>query len=273
MPLITISQDFASGGFLIAKEAAESLGVKLYDDKALKKKAIAIGIRSDNLAGVEEKKPRFFDRLLHKTPEIYLDVLQQVVYGVAEAGDGLIFGHGSQVLLKDFDCALHVRIIAPIEKRIERAMAKRGIDREYAEKIITNKDSQWNGFFQYAFKRDIADPSLYDLIINTNKISDEQAARQIIDLAKSDEMKACSLKAMATMQRLGLEKKIHAALLSVGVTLNMIHISVLEKGEVEVGGYATDEEEKALMTKTIEKLEGVDKVTGNILLRPYSGFG
>ena len=53
----------------------------------------------------------------------------------------------------------------------------------------------------------------------------------------------------------------------------MIHISVLEKGEVEVGGYATDEEEKALMTKTIEKLEGVDKVTGNILLRPYSGFG
>ena len=113
MSLITISQDFASGGFAIAKKVAEELSLNLYNDDRLKEKALEIGVKYENLPGIEEKVPGFFDRLLRKSPGIYLDVLQEVVYRAAEQGEGIIFGHGAQILLRDFECALHIRIFAP----------------------------------------------------------------------------------------------------------------------------------------------------------------
>ena len=86
-------------------------------------------------------------------------------------------------------------------------MFKKGVDRKHAEKLIRMKDDQQKGFFQYAFQGDNSDPALYDLIINTEKISWELATKLIVDLARSDEIKACSLTALATMRRMGLEKK------------------------------------------------------------------
>lgn len=271
MSLITISQDFASGGFAIAKKVAEELNVKVYDDDRLKEKALELGVNPENLPGLEEKVPGFFDRLLRKTPEIYLDVLQGVVYRVAEQGEGIIFGHGAQVLLKDFECALHIRVFAPREKRIQNAMVKRGVDRKHAEKIIRIKDDQLNGFFQYAFQGNNSDPALYDLIINTDKISWEQAAKQIIDLARSDEIKACSLTALETMRRMGLEKKIHASFLDAGITPNMIFIKVPEPGVVDLSGFADSEEQKKLIVKIAQEIEGVSRVDEHILLRSDIG--
>ena len=121
--------------------------------------------------------------------------------------------------------------------------------------------------FNMPFKGDNSDPALYDLIINTDKISWEQAAKQIIDLARSDEIKACSLTAMETMRRMGLEKKIHASLLDAGIAPNMIFIKVPEPGVVDLSGFADSEEEKKLILKIAQKTEGVSRVDEHVLLR------
>jgi len=267
MPLITISQDFASGGFAIAKKVAEELNLHLYNDDRLKEKALEVGVKPENLPGIEEKIPGFFDRLLRKSPGIYLDVLQEVVYRVAEQGEGIIFGHGAQILLKDFECALHIRIFAPREKRIQNVILKKGVDGKHAEKLIRMKDDQQKGFFQYAFQGDNSDPALYDLIINTDKISWELATKLIVDLARSDEIKACSLTALATMRRMGLEKKIHASLLDAGITPNMIFIKVPEPGVVDLSGFADSEEERKLIVKISREMDGVSRVDAHIFLR------
>lgn len=39
--------------------------------------------------------------------------MEEVIYEGAEKGQGIILGHSSQLLLRDFRCALHVRIYAP----------------------------------------------------------------------------------------------------------------------------------------------------------------
>jgi len=266
MSLITLSQDFASGGRAICNHVAKELNLTVYDDERLKEKALEIGIQQKNLPAIEEKSPGFFDRLLHKTPEIYLDILQGVVYSVAEQGDGIIFGHGSQILLKDFECALHIRVFAPKKRRVENAMKKRGVDLAHAEKIIQSKDQQLNGFFKYAFGKEYSDPSLYDLIINTDKISREQAAGLIIDLARSEEIKACSLTAMNTMRCLALEKKIHAKMLRANINPDMVFIKVPEIGRVALSGIANDEDEKKLIIKTVKDSEGVCQVEENLVL-------
>lgn len=266
MSLITISQDFGSEGYAIAKQVADTLKLELYDDDRLKDAALKEGVSAENLRGLEEKAPGFFDRLMGRKPDIYLDVLQSVVYRLARSGSGIIVGHGSQILLRDFGCALHVRIHASVESRAAAMAQQRGISHEAAEKIIAKKDDEYKGFFRYAFQMDPNDPGLYDLILNTGKISAETAAKYIADLAQSDDIKACSLSALESMDRLSLERKVHAELLANGVYSKMISIEIPEPGTALIYGIAASKNEKEKIVNIVGRMKEIEKVEDNIVV-------
>jgi cytidylate kinase len=268
MSLITISQDFGSGGYQIAKTVAEKLVLELYDDERLRKKALEYGVPAEHLKGLEEKEPGLFDRLMGRKPEIYLDMLQNVVYKIARGGEGVIFGHGSQILLKDFGCALHVRVYASRKKRVQNMVDEQKISPEAADKIIFKKDQEFKGFFRYAFQKDFNDPALYDLIINTEKISKETAAEYIINLARSDDVKACSLSALESMERRALERMIHAQLTEKGIVLNTITIEVPEPGIASVFGLVRSDGERDAIVQAVNSVQEVKKADINIVKMP-----
>ena len=176
MALITISRKIGSGGHEIAERVAKRLSVALYDDKRLQDEALKLGIRRDDFKGLDQKAPGFFDQILSRKPEMYLALMEAVVYEVSRRGEGVVVGHGSQILLQDFHCALHVFIHAADELRIQRFMETQQMGREAAEKLISKNDHQREGFFRYAFQLELTDPALYDLTINTGKIVPELAA-------------------------------------------------------------------------------------------------
>jgi cytidylate kinase len=266
MSLITISHDFGSDGYLIAKQVAQTLKLELFDDERLKNEALKDGVRADYLKGLEEKVPGFFDRLMGRKPDIYLDVLQSIVYKISRQGSGIIVGHGSQMLLKDFGCALHVRIHAPVNNRAEAIAKDQGIPLIMAEKIIRKKDEEYKGFFNYAFQMDPDNPSLYDLILNTGKISTSTAAKYVSDLAQSDDIKACSLSALESMERMSMERKVHAELLDNGIFSKMISVEVRETGTVNIFGLANSANEKAKILEIVGNMKGIKKVDENILV-------
>jgi cytidylate kinase len=266
MPLITISQDFGSEGYAIAKQVAESLELDLYDDERLKEEALKEGIRPEYLKGLEEKAPGFFDRLMGRKPDIYLDILKSVVYHISRTGDGIVVGHGSQMLLKDFNCALHIRIYASMQKRAEALAQQENLSYEAAEKIIRNKDEEYKGFFKYAFQMDPNNPELYDLFLNTGKISAETAARYIADLARSDDIKACSLAVLESMDRMSLERKIHAELSEHGIFPKMISIEVSGTGTACVYGVTSSESEKDRIVDVVTNMKEIDRIENNIVV-------
>jgi len=75
MALITISHGLGSSGMGIARQVAETLNLELYDDQRIKEQAVKMGIRTEDLKGLDEKKPGLFDRLLSSKPEVYKDLL------------------------------------------------------------------------------------------------------------------------------------------------------------------------------------------------------
>ncbi len=62
---------------------------------------------------LDEKAPGFLDKFMGSRPQVFLDILESVIYEVARKGEGVIIGHGSQMLLRNFDCAFHVRVFHP----------------------------------------------------------------------------------------------------------------------------------------------------------------
>ena len=92
-------------------------------------------LRTEVIKGMDEKAPGLLDRLFGHNPETYLNFMEAVIYQVASRGEGVILGHGAPFLLRDFDCALHVRIYAPLTFRIQYLMAEKGLSQKAAEKV------------------------------------------------------------------------------------------------------------------------------------------
>jgi hypothetical protein len=61
MPLITISRGIGCGGMIVARLVSESLKVELSDDNKLHQEADKMGIRAEEVKGLDEKAPLFFD--------------------------------------------------------------------------------------------------------------------------------------------------------------------------------------------------------------------
>ncbi len=271
MPLITISWGMGCGGMTIADLVAKGLKIELFDDHRLQQEGIRMGLQPDALKAEEftdsdRKAPRSFDRMLHTRPEIYLDSLEALIYEVAKKGEGVIVGHGSQMLLREFECALHVRIHANETTRIQNLIKYRGLSEASARKLIHKSDHEQSGFFRFAFQMDWNDLSVYDLIINTEQLGIDLAAKLIMEAAESDNMKACSLTALDAMEKLSLKKRVHAALLEKNVSLSYLHVDIPEKGSVEIIGAAHTAEEKKAILEALKTLSGVVKMEDNIVV-------
>lgn len=264
MSLITISQNLGSGGMTIARKVAEGLNIDLYGDSRLQAEALKLDIRSDDFGSLDKKAPGLFDRILGKKPDVYLDLMEAVVYEASRHGQGVIIGHGSQMLLRDFGCALHVRIHASKARRIHNLMNAQNLSRESAEKLIRKSDRERNGFFNFAFQRDLNDPSLYDLIINTEKIGNDAASKFIIDLAASDEISSCSLTALEAMEKMSQTKKVEAVLLENDINLTMLHVETPEKGAIRIHGLTTTQYEKDRISKAIQAMPEITDFQSNI---------
>ncbi len=271
MALVTITMSLGSGDTEIARRVAEALNVKLYDDLELKEAALRMGIRSEDLKSLDEKAPGFFDRILTRRPELYRDFMEAVVFEVARSGEGIIMGHGSQILLRDFGCALHVLIHASESRRIENLTADRILSKDAAEKLIQKSDNEQRGFFRYAFNMRMSDPSLYDLIINTEKLGADSAIQLIVASARSDEIKACSLEAVETMERLSQIRKIRAALIENDISVSMIHIDVPRKNVAQIRGYTYTRDEKNHIIDVVKGLSEITEVEAEISVMPSAG--
>jgi cytidylate kinase len=273
MSLITISESIGCGGKAIAALVAGELKLELYDDRRLEQEAIQLGIQPEVLKNLDEKAPGIFSRIFNDKPQVYLDLLQGVVYEVAKRGHGIILGHGSQVLLRDFGCALHVRIYGSESSRIEYLINQRGLSREATEKLIHKTDNEQRGFLQFAFHMNWNDPSLYDLVINRDKLSTDSAAKLIMEAAQSQEIKECSMTALESMERLSLSRRVDAAVLESNLgsdvfRRDMFHIEVPEKGVVRITGVTHMQGAEERLLRVVKGVTGVTDVRSEVVVMP-----
>ena len=113
----------------------------------------------------------------------YFSLIRQVIQEIAGEGNAIILGRGGQAILKDLPNTLHILITAPMDLRIHRLTERMNIEAEEAEKQIAHNDLVRSKYLTHFANVEWEDLALYDLIINTNKISKNQAVKMICDTA------------------------------------------------------------------------------------------
>jgi len=271
MSIVTITNNVGCGGCEIASIVAQKLEIPLYDDLALQAEALKLGITLPDLEGLDEVTPGLFDRILTRRPDSLLDIMESVVFAVAQKGQGVIIGHGSQVLLRDFVCAFHTRIYSPIENRMQRIMEKRGLERTIAADLIQKNDSRQDSFFRFAFQENRDALALYDLNLNTAKIAPEAAADLIVSAVNNPMIRECTLNSLEAMGRLSLVKRIEAELLKHFVDLNYISVQATGDKVIVSGLVPTKTDLKIIEKQVQEAATNAIQVELNLTLTP-TGF-
>ena len=91
----------------------------------------------------------------------------------------ILVGRGAQFLLPA-DKGLAVRIIAPLAYRVRHIMQHTGETAEKARTWVENDTGNVAILLRRYCRRDVADPHLYDLVINVERIGPAGAVQTIV---------------------------------------------------------------------------------------------
>lgn len=200
MRAVTISREYGSGGGEIALRLAKRLGWQLIDHEIVVQVARDLGISVAEAEVQDERVESIISRMISSmqavnpavfaatpTPlvadtQVYHQALTKVVEGAVAIGNVVIVGRGGQVLLGQRRDVLHIRIVAPLEKRITYVMQREDLDRAKARSRIQSKDHDRVRYLQETYQERPGNSVLYDLTINTSVI-DLDSTVDIIHLA------------------------------------------------------------------------------------------
>lgn len=185
-PTVTISRERGSGGGIIGRRVAERLGFVLFDSEIVDHVARAASVDRIVVAHMDEQSQRsireWTERVIrHRafSPQSYMVHLTRTILTAGEKGRAVIIGRGAHLILPPERC-FRVRVIAPLEVRIQRVAAGSGVSLQEAATIIAETDRHRAQFMRENFQQSDANPLLYDLVINTSEISLETAADLIL---------------------------------------------------------------------------------------------
>jgi cytidylate kinase len=114
----------------------------------------------------------------------YQETMAALVRELAASGQIVILGRGSQMILRDLPRALHVLCTAPDEVRCQRIAERDEIGMDEARKRGAETDQARAAFYRKFWKVDVEDPQLYDLTIDTSRLSYEAAAEVVATAAR-----------------------------------------------------------------------------------------
>lgn len=109
----------------------------------------------------------------------YLYNLRRVVLTLGHQGDVIIIGRAAGHILPG-QFGLYVRLVAPLEERIQRVAEREGLTQHAARERIREADRERAKFIRRYFARDEKDPLNYDLIINTGGKAMEAVAEFVL---------------------------------------------------------------------------------------------
>jgi cytidylate kinase len=200
MAVITISRQFGAGGITLGKMIAKELGYTFADEDIVKMVAKEANVSPHWVETVEKEAGGKLSRIVTKMvskplverilkdergyidEEMYLDYLVLIIAQIADEGDVVILGRGSQYILDDHPDACHILLINDFENRAKFMMEHYDLSRAKAEQVVNREDKRRMNLYRKLGKSDYDDSSLYHLVLNMGRISLEQASKLICNL-------------------------------------------------------------------------------------------
>ena len=109
----------------------------------------------------------------------------ETVLRLAELGSVILIGRGGNIITARVPGVFHVRLVAPLERRIQHAHEFYHMDLKAAREFCEQTDLGRKRYLKKYFDADVADPLQYHLTVNTGLVSYDEAARLIAEATQA----------------------------------------------------------------------------------------
>jgi len=193
---VTLSRQHGCGAMIIAEKLAQLLQARaphaavkwtVFDRQLMEKvltdhnlpKYLAKFLPEDRISRIEDTIADIFgvrpptEKVVQQTAETLLQL--------AELGEAILIGRAGNIVTAKLPNVLHVRLVAPLDDRIERLCRGGHESPDEARRFCLEEDHARARYVKTYFHADVDDPLLYHLVLNTSRTGCEQAARIIGD--------------------------------------------------------------------------------------------
>lgn len=194
-PFVTISRQAGAGGITIGKKLVtylnghdkdafcpwtlfdQNLIEKVLEEYRLPKEWVSL-VPEDKISDTHDMIEEMFNlhpsrwTLVHKTSETILHL--------AQLGYAIVVGRGANVITRRFlKTGLHVRLVGSLEKRIHHIEEYYKYNHAQAVEFVEKEDLGRKRYLRQNFDKEIDNPLIYDLVINTDSLPYGEVAETI----------------------------------------------------------------------------------------------
>jgi cytidylate kinase len=195
---VTISRQAGCGAVLVAEKLAHYLQQHspagdgrwtVFDRELMDKvladhnlpKYLAKFLPEDRASKIEDTLADIFG--VHPPTEKVVQQTAETMLQLAELGGAIIIGRAGNIVTAGMPGVLHVRLVAPLEDRIERICRDDEKTPSEARRFCVEEEQARARYLKTYYNADINNALLYHLVINTSRMGCENAARIIGDAA------------------------------------------------------------------------------------------
>lgn len=262
MAVVAMTREMGSLGMDVARILESELNVPVVYHELIDHLSDRMRVRKSHVIRLLGGKATLFERLTADKTSLSIYTADEVLR-VASKG-AVLRGWGAAHLLRPVKHAIRVRVCAPFEVRVKRMMARLDTDDQDAvASEIRNSDEAQGAIAKRHFDVDWQDPEGYDLSLNTERMSVEQCAEEIIQLSKQPEF-AETDESHQALADLALQANIRAALRGDSSTRSLSFAVDSDRGRVRMRGIVATREESNNATRVVMSVPGAMAVKNEL---------
>lgn len=269
MPVIAMTQEMGSLAKDVSLRLAESLGLAVMRHEAIERVADRAQVSTSLIGRLRDGKAGLVERLTTDKRSVALYTAEEL-FALADGGNVVLRGWGATCLLRPVPHVVCVRITRSFRKRVEWLMGHLGTDDvEFAEAELRRSDQAHASRMNDQFGVTWGDPVLYDLVLNTDRVSVDSCVAQIRQLAGRPEF-AETPESRAMLANMALEARVRAALKEHAATRDTNITINARQGQLALRGIVLDNEERAQTESVAAAVAGVVAVDNQLRLMTSS---
>lgn len=188
---ITISRQTGCGASEVARKLADRLDRELpvsgrpwtvFDRELVEKvledhnlpAKLAAYMPEDRVSYIQDALEEFLG--LHPPSWELVRKTADTILRLAALGQVILIGRAAHIITRSLPHMLHLRLIGSVDKRIQRLCRQRGWDEKTARAHLERTDRARERYVREHFGADPTDPLDYDIVLNTDGFTADQAA-------------------------------------------------------------------------------------------------
>ncbi len=189
MGIVALTRELGSLGTFIAERLAQRRGYRYVRREILAEAARFGEVGEEQLVEAVEGRPGVWERLVEPGRRNYLHVAAALLE-FAAADNVVVLGRWSTMLLRGVRHAVRVRVCALPRVRVARLIERMQISRAEAQALSQRYDQGVRARLRQFFDVEWEDSDLYDLVINTERITVDEGCELIEHLLDAPEFQA-----------------------------------------------------------------------------------